>query len=62
MDLNDYKKEALKTNKRWESAKGNHLFLNDIKDPWAREFIIAMFHKIEDLETSMRTMENRRYG
>lgn len=52
----------MKANKRWESAKDNHLFLNDIKDPWAREFIIAMFHKIEDLETKLRTMENKRYG
>lgn len=41
---------TLPPNKKWDSAKENDLFLNDIKDPMAREFIIAMFHKIEDLE------------
>jgi len=45
-----YYKMTLPPNKRWESAKADHLFLNDIKDSVAREFIIAMFHKIEDLE------------
>ena len=53
---------TLKKNKKWEAAKDNHLFLNDIKDSCAREFIIAMFHKIEDLENDMRAMENKRYG
>lgn len=52
----------MKENKKWDLAKDNHLFLNDIKDSWAREFIIAMFHKIEDLENDMRAMENKRYG
>ena len=52
----------MKANKRWDLAKDNHLFLNDIKDDWAREFIIAMFHKIEDLENQIALMEIKRYG
>lgn len=50
---------TLKKNMLWERAKDDHLFLNDIKDSCAREFIIAMFHKIEDLEVELN---DRRLG
>ena len=32
---------------KFEQAKKDHLFLNDITEPTARLFIIAMFHEIE---------------
>lgn len=40
----------------WEQAKESHLFLNDIKDETAKQFIIACFHKIEDLEEKVNTL------
>ena len=40
---------TLPPNKKWENAKENHLFLNDIKDPQARKFIIALFHQVVHL-------------
>ena len=42
-----------KHNLRWQLAKDDHLSLNNIEDPVAREFIIAMFHRIEDLENEV---------
>ena len=47
-----------KLTKRFESAQESHLFLNDIEDSCAKEFIISMFHEIENLHLRIKKLES----
>ena len=44
---------------KFENAIERHLFLNDIEDETAKEFIIAIFHEIEHQADIIENLHNK---